>query len=128
MKLSNLFRRTEVKSLSEFVNFLKSLKMPHVRISLSGNITAGQQWPYVMRLEARLNSGETIFFEEKGMIYVADIPPDRQMIFANKRIIVVPVEETVRAILMFVPNSRISVWDLYGNPQELEKFMMYMRA
>lgn len=116
----------EVASLADFVNLLKSSKEPHVHIYLYGNSFIGWQWPYVMQVEARMKSGETVSFKKEGKVDIKNSPKGEEMIFANKRLLVEPVEEMARLISMFFPDSKIKVWDLYGKARSLEEFRMHM--
>lgn len=127
MNFMNSSKSLEVKSLGDFMNFVKSLKKLHVHIYISGGEAIGEWWPYVIRLESRLDGGDSAFFEQKGRIYIANIQSEQRMIFANKRILAVPVEELVRTTLMLFPNAKISIRDLYNKPRDPDEFKMYMQ-
>lgn len=117
----------EAKSLGDFMNFVKLLKRLRVHIYLSGKEAIGEWWPYAIRLESRLDGGEQVFFEQKGRVYIANITPEEQMDFANKRILAIPVEELVRTTLMLFPNANISILDLYNKSRDPDEFRMHMR-
>ncbi len=123
MKPSNV----AAKSLGDFMNLVKALKKLHVQICLSGNEATGEWWPYAIRLESRLDSGSPAFFEQKGKVYIANIPSGQQMVFVNRRILSVQAEELVRTILMLFPDAKISIRDLYGKSRDPDEFRMHMR-
>ena len=126
MKLTNMLKKAEAVSFDAFVNILKSQNKPHFNVSLHGDGMIGGQWPYVMRIGSRTKSGEMLFFEKRGNIEVKDVRAGEEMAFANRRMLAEPVEEITRLIAMFFPDSRISVWDLYGKSRDTEEFRMHM--
>ncbi|MBI4085201.1 MAG: hypothetical protein HY432_01695 [Candidatus Liptonbacteria bacterium] len=115
----------ETLSLGDFMNLMKSSRKAHVIIRLSGNEAVREYWPYTIRIESRLASGQAIYFEQKGKIRVANISSGWKN-FVNKRILAEPVEEIVRATLMLYPSSTITVKDLYGKLRNIKEFMMHM--
>lgn len=127
MNFMNSSKKMEAKSLGDFMNLVKSLKKLHVHVFLSGGEAIGEWWPYVIRLESRLNGGDPAFFEQKGRVYVANIPSEQRMAFANGRILAVPVEELIRTILMLFPDAKISIQDLYNKSRDPDEFRMHMR-
>jgi len=127
MNFMNLSKETEVRSLGDFMNLVKSLKKLHVHIHLSGGEAIGEWWPYIIRLESHLDGGDSVLFQQRGRVYIANISSEQQMIFANRRILAVSVEELARTISMLFPGVRISIRDLYDKSRDPEEFKMHMR-